>query len=426
MTDIHLLCAADLHLGRYVPAGHGQPPYPIQAWHRLVDHCLTSLQPIDALLLAGDIFDKDALYIEMYGLLRQGLCRLADRGIATIAVAGNHDAAVLADFQRTLGIENFHLLGADGQWERKAFNFHGRSLHIEGVSFTASTLYSNPLHSCSRQKPPPDEPLLGLLHADVDAPPGSCYGPVKSSDFATLPHSAWLLGHIHTPREISHTQPFVRYCGSLQGLDITETGAHGAWLLTIAPTGAMACTAIPLSPLRWEQLNIDLSDVEEANWQATVMRMVETALAEQLTDGAQVERLALRLNFYGRSPLFRILRRDMQRLANQEEASIRHGGRWIPYSIESIKNNTLPPRNLKQLTQGNDLIAVLARQLLHCQENGQLPPHLYTLVEEYLRCDPFLKQCSEAWPAEGEYCALYLSQGFALLDELLEQKQDNL
>ncbi len=54
MTEINIVCAADLHLGRQV--GHRnsmqQRSYVIQAWERLIDACLNEQPKVDALLLA--------------------------------------------------------------------------------------------------------------------------------------------------------------------------------------------------------------------------------------------------------------------------------------------------------------------------------------------------------------------------------------
>lgn len=425
-SRIHLLCAADLHLGRHVgdtSANQKKISYTTQAWERLLELCLTGSVPIDALLLAGDLIDKSGLLIEVYGLLKKGLLQLAEKGIAVVAIAGNHDALALEPLQRSLGLPNFHVLGAKGQWERRSFNFRGMPLHIDGLSFTGSAMKDNPFKHASWPLPSTDEPLLGLLHCDVDAY-NSCYAPVGSADFHQLPHQAWFLGHIHVPKEIVPQNPLVRYCGSLQGLDISEHGARGAWLVSISPTKEVSAKEVPLAPLRWEQFTLDISAITLSDWEGKLLNAIEEALKMRLEgQAAMVERIGIRLTLTGHSEIYRELRRNLMKFQQQEGAGLQLHGRWIPYFVESIKNNAAPARDLQRLACGSDFVAALARKLLALQQEEELPEALYNNLEQSLERDPFLKQCMPGWPAAAECRELYLTQGFELLDELLEQTE---
>lgn len=425
-SQIHLLCAADLHLGRHVgTSSNNQKPisYTAQAWERLIELCLKGPMPIDALLLAGDLIDKSGLLIEVYGLLKKGLQQLSEKGITVVAIAGNHDALALDALQRSLGLPNFHLLGANGQWERRSFNFRGIPLHIDGLSFTSTAMKNNPLNLKSWPLPPTEEPLLGLLHCDVDAY-NSYYAPVERADFHKLPHQAWLLGHIHVPKEIFPKNPLVRYCGSLQGLDISEHGARGAWLVSINSSKEVHVKPLPLAPLRWEQLKLDISAITMPDWEGKLLNAIEEALRQRLADQAtMIDRIGVRLTLIGHSEIYRELRRNLVKFQQQEDAGLHLHGRWIPYFVESIKNNASPVRDLQRLAGGSDFVAALARKLLALQQDEKSSEDLYRKLEQSLERDPFLKQCLPAWPSAEECRELYLNQGFELLDELLEQTE---
>jgi len=431
VTDINLICAADLHLGRQV--GHRnskqQRSYVIQAWERLIDTCLNECPKVDALLLAGDLIDKNGLFIEMHGIFRKGILKLQEQGISVIAIAGNHDAKVLDQFNRALGLSGFCLLGADGNWERKSFNFRERTLHVDGISFTDSFMRNNPIISRKWEPVPRGDVLIGLLHCDVDIME-SKYAPVGSSDFCGLPHNAWVLGHVHIPKEIQLERPMVRYCGSLQGLDIgnSECGPRGAWKLTIDSFGTVTSKFLPLAPLRWEQVNVDLSGISAQDWESQILKKIEERIVAQIEQFSNIEMVGVKLKFEGRTKIYRELRQHLSKIQDQEEAGFTLEGRWIPYFVESVKNNTRPEFDLRSLANGRTIVATLARKLLQVQENQPLSEIIFEHLKEKLGTDPFLKRCEQdnAWPEEAECLELYLSQGYELLDELLEQTQGDL
>ena len=73
-------------------------------------------------------------------------------------------------------------------------------------------------------------PSIGLLHCEVAS--ASSYFPVSMTNFQESKVHTWVLGHIHKPDILSEA-PFVFYPGTPQGLDPSEDGAHGLWLLDI-------------------------------------------------------------------------------------------------------------------------------------------------------------------------------------------------
>lgn len=415
MKSINLMCAADLHLGRQVGAGEISPV--VHAWERLIETCLQTEPKIDALLLAGDILDGSDLFVEMYGVLKKGITRLLDHQIPVIGIAGNHDAVILNQLNRNL--PGFSLLGANGKWERYSIHFSDRTLHIDGISFTEPFMLDNPILRYDLEKVRAHDLLIGLLHCDLyDG--ASKYAPVRPNDFERLPHAVWILGHIHIPRQVSD-KPLVSYCGSLQGLDVSENGPRGASLLTIDPYGSMSIRPIPLGPLRWERVVLDLTGFSIENWKSSLLEQIEKGLSDQMGNATHVEMIGVRLLLEGRTPAFPQISRAISEF--ELEGEIGMNSRWVPYFIESIENRTRPMYDLTHLSEGSDFVAILARTLLAFESNESLMDGALEFAEKKLEQASYFKHCAKAFPDKGEIRKLYLQQGYELLSELLTQTE---
>lgn len=415
---IKLIVAADLHLGRNVRHPlFAQQSCVVLAWQQLVEKCIRETPPPDALLLAGDIIDDETLFFENYPFLKEGIIRLVEHQIPVVAILGNHDGTLGPKLKRLLSLEGFTLLGLEKKWERiSLLSKTGSRFHIDGCSFNGPFMHENPLSSYSLSQIDPKEPLIGLLHCDLDAPSDTPYAPVKALDFNSLPHKCWVLGHIHTDKRIKEL-PYIFYCGSLQGLDVTEDGPHGSWSLLIHGDGSLTCERFSLAPLQWENVALDLSENTLEEWEVGLQQEFEKKLLDQIGASQKVDVFMVRLFLRGRTALFRPLQQHLSPII-QGTIHCANGGR-ISYFIESIKNETRPAIDLPRIAEGHDLPAILARILLTAENESVVP---YTSIKQLLQRHPFLKQSPEAWPNEEEVHALLLQQGYALLDELLAQK----
>jgi DNA repair exonuclease SbcCD nuclease subunit len=61
------------------------------AFVRIIDLCLS--EKVDALLLAGDLYDGDQTSMKTARFLADQLRRVSERGIRTFIIRGNHEAA---------------------------------------------------------------------------------------------------------------------------------------------------------------------------------------------------------------------------------------------------------------------------------------------------------------------------------------------
>lgn len=161
------------------------------AFIRIVD--LAIIENIDALVLAGDIFDDDQPDLKCRAFLVTQLARAAEANILTVLIRGNHDALLDHRAHGDLG-PMIHLLhkGAPsieigGVW------FHGLSFDSAHVSKSFLPDYPVPV---------PGRKNVGLMHTSLNGSPGhDPYAPCSEQDLMAHGYDLWCLGHIHAPFE---------------------------------------------------------------------------------------------------------------------------------------------------------------------------------------------------------------------------------
>lgn len=418
---IRLLCLADIHLGRSapsLPAEFDLTRYTSRAaWEELV-HYATS-HPIDAVLLAGDVVDQDDLFFETYNAFEKGVRKILNQGIPIIAVAGNHDSAIFRKLVQTLSSPHFYLLGKEGKWESVNLAFKGREISFAGWSFPEQHAAYNPLKKY-REDLPMNCPAatIGLLHCDCPGNQQSLYAPVKVEDFQSLPPQAWVLGHSHKPVIFSE-DPLVFYCGSLQGLDSSESGSHGAHLLNLFPSGQIKKETVPFSKIRWEKLEI--SDISLDSFEETLIRELLALHHSLIQDNSPLEIVGCRLTLSGRTKGFRAMPESIEKLYGRTLLSQPNlEGREIHYFIENVVNETKPDINLYELAEGKDPVAHLARRLIEIQE-GKTPlePARQSIEKMQIKFPHFAHQQL----SDEQLKELLFKSGFHALDLLLSQKE---
>ncbi|MCA1746048.1 MAG: hypothetical protein LC655_00005, partial [Bacteroidales bacterium] len=86
-----------------------------------------------------------------------------------------------------------------------------------------------------------------------------------------------ILGHVHKPT-IFNRDPLIFYPGSPHALSAKEKGPHGPVMLTISDTGEIGITPLPLSPVRYEAIRIDVTGAES---EAQLREGVTSAINEK-------------------------------------------------------------------------------------------------------------------------------------------------
>jgi predicted phosphodiesterase len=419
-----ILCTGDLHIGRrpsHIPQGSDPSAWSAgRFFEHLVDRAIR--EQVDAVAISGDLIDKSNRFFEASAPLENGLVRLAERGIETVAVAGNHDHDALPRFADAVRPDRFHLLGRGGVWESVTLERGGRPwARFDGWSFPAEHVRENPLLSYSPATA--SVPVIGLLHADFDTP-DSAYAPVRRADLDVAHVSCWLLGHIHRPGIVKETMPLAFYPGSPQGLDAGEPGPHGPWLLDL-DIHPLRPVPIALAPIRFDRLEFDVTDAaSETEFQARSMLAVRAHTESLAESGA--EHVVCRLRATGRSALRPQIARYAATLLAQE-SQIDTGGCTV--TLEEIDLAGIRPLfDLADLAPGSGPPAVLSRLLLSL-EAGERSPEIDALVKatrEKLRragSQPVFAALDDPIPDDAQIRDILLRQGYRALDALLAQKE---
>ena len=368
IVSVKILLTADIHIGltssRAARDRHGTAFRTSEAWLRIVQ--LAIEEDVSVVCLAGDIVDQNNKFFEAIGPLQQGIERLTDAGITTVAVSGNHDHDVLARLAAQFSSDHFRLLGKDGDWERTAIEQDGQVvLHIDGVCFPSQIVKTSPLDSYEVDTGE-SAPTLGLIHGDIHDT-NSRYRPLDLQQLQGIPVDGWLLGHIHAEELIERQgSPWVLYPGSPQALDPGETGSHGPWITIVEGASLTQPVQRPTSTASYDSVSVDLSTVEtEEDMHGTIVQQ----LREHATDiidrrGPDMQVLLLRVRLTGTTSVFEEIDDTADQL--MKELSLQIEG--VSVEVDSYINEAAPPIKLEEYVGMNSAPGALSRLLLELDE----------------------------------------------------------
>lgn len=288
---------------------------------RIVDLCIA--ESVDALLIAGDLYDGGQTSMNTALFLAGELRRLDEAGIRTFIIRGNHDAQSQVTRELTLP-PSVHVFSGRSRTVLAKNLENGRTVHIHGVSFADTHAPESLLPHF--HPPVADGINIGMLHTSLS---GSAahdpYAPCSVADLQRHGFDYWALGHIHQ-RQVHSEKPCIVMPGMPQGRDINEMGMKGVTIVTIDDHGQVVLEERPTSTAAFERLSVDVTGA--AHWR-DVLDSVSREIA-RLRKRLPADNLILRLTLTGRTPLAWRLRRDAD-LLETEMANIAAGlgGCWI-------------------------------------------------------------------------------------------------
>ena len=270
-----------------------------EAFTRLCD--LAIAREVDALVLAGDLFDGSSVRLATRMWLVNELARVCADGIHVVVASGNHDpGSRISELAIDWPSERFLL--ADGPDPVRVELAGGT---IVAVGHAHERLADN---LAVLLPPAPDSVAsVAVLHAQVIGSIGARdrYAPCTPEDLAERGYGYIALGHVHL-RQPAVADPPAWYAGCLQAHDIGEPGRKGAIVATIEADGRVELEFVPLAPVRFER--VELVDPECAP--SKLADLVRAELGE-----LGPEELIVRVVLRGRSALATALR-DPEQLAS--------------------------------------------------------------------------------------------------------------
>jgi DNA repair exonuclease SbcCD nuclease subunit len=301
-----------------------------QAFARIVDLCLD--ERVDALLLAGDLYDGDQTSMKTARFLSDQLRRLHEAGIPALIIRGNHDA--MSRITRELALPPSATVFGDVAEVVELHSRSGQTVAIHGLSFRSPQAPDSLLPRYGASVP--GMANIGLMHTSLGGAPGhDQYAPCSVAALQETGFAYWALGHIHARQAIEGATTIVMP-GMPQGRDVNEAGPKSATLAVIGPDGRTRIEARPTGVAQFERVELDVAGVED--WPALAAAIGAALRGARAT--AESEQLVVRLRLGGATPLHWLLRRDADRLRAEAEAQADAAGRtWI----EKVEVDCRPP-----------------------------------------------------------------------------------
>ena len=233
----------------------------------------------------------------------------------------------------------------------------------------------------------------------------------------------WLLGHIHKPDALTVPSPN-GYLGSLTALSRRESGAHGPWLMTVERGMLSEMEHLPLAPLRWESLDLDIEGITEPDDAKGVLtarlRKVDASFDNSVHGP---EAVGLDLRFTGRTHLGDAA---LNRFTDEDRGHVPAGTSDRHYFIHRMSVHTRPKIELAELAEQPDPLGLLAQRLLWLEkpEGHSDRDDLVNLARKRLAQEASKPVWSDLGKVIPDPVDWLTEAGYRALDQLLTQPKE--
>ncbi len=208
----------------------------------------------DAILISGDIYNSENHSLAAQMEFARELYRAAQAGVEVFIIHGNHDPdeAWRADVPLPPTV---HIFPSD-KVDMIPLTVQGETVaKIYGISYKTQHVTENLAEQF--HKDDKDMFSIGMLHTELGVA-GSPYAPCTIEDLRNTGMDYWALGHVHS-RKTPSMRPYVVYPGNTQGLDRSEMGERGCYLVDVGAYGTVTLKFIVTDVIRWLDMEIDIT-----------------------------------------------------------------------------------------------------------------------------------------------------------------------
>lgn len=226
---------------------------------------------VDALLIAGDVYDKGVASLDAIRLFEDFLKKSVAKGFKVFVISGNHDTAERLvfgrDFMESSGIYFSRVYdGAiepvvleDGYGPVNIYllpflkpamvRFYNEDKKIEGFNDAVETVINNlKVKADERNICVAHQNIVNAERCDSESIIFGGLDGVSSEIFDCFDYTA--LGHIHGPQTIGKKQR-VRYCGTPLKYSLSEVNhKKSVTIVEMKDKGTVEISTVPLEPLR--------------------------------------------------------------------------------------------------------------------------------------------------------------------------------
>ncbi len=418
MSLVRFVHAADLHLDspfQGIAASDSTVAARLRsatfdAYERIIDLCIE--EQVDALLVAGDIFDGKDRSLQAQLKFVAGLQRLDDAGVRSFICHGNHDP--LDGWDANLTFPPSALSFGPEVERAPVFPDNPDRVAVYGMSYPTSVVKENLIPRFGSKGA--ERFAIGLVHANVGTDTGhEAYAPCTLGDLEATGFDYWALGHVHTRQVLRGNGPAVVYPGNPQGRHPNEDGPRGVYLVEISDAGDVGLEFHPTDLVRWQGLELRIDDIDDT--QDLLDRLdQEIGAAREAADGRD---LVTKLTLSGRGPVHGDLVRPgfidgLQSDLNQSWSSRR------PFAYcERVTDSTFPAVDRNERKQAEDFIGDLLRLVDDYRNDPANLDDLRTALDPLFTNARASRYLRDAVPTDQELSALLSAAEGACLDLLL-------
>jgi len=418
MALLRFVHAADLHLDSpFVGIKAVAPEHVASALHdatfsaydNIIKLCID--ERVDALLVAGDVYDSSDRSLRAQLKFVAGLKQLHDAGIRSFVCHGNHDP--LDGWEARLDYPpSCTRFGAEFEAAPVFEDNPGRAV-VHGISYPKSDIRKNLLRGLQKVDSNPFS--IGLMHANVGGnTEHASYAPCSLDDLRSSAIDYWALGHVHTRQILSEQSPAVVYPGNSQGRHSNEGGARGVGLVEVDSAKNIELVFRPMDTVRWERSVLDISQISTSQ---DLLDRLHQSISDASGDAAG-RSVVLQVTLAGRGSLYRALRQP----GFIEDLVENLNGEWMRRSpfvwCERIEDETAAPFNRRERIEGSDFLAELLKTVDRARNDPELQERLRDGLSDLYQHRQYGRHLSDRDPGGDDFAALIDEAEAIVVDRL--------
>ena len=423
MPRLRFVHAADLHLDSPFVGIQAVAPDNVSsalrdatfsAYENIIDLCIH--EHVDALLVAGDVYDSADRSLRAQLKFVEGLRRLDDAGIRSFVCHGNHDP--LDGWEARLDYPTGSMRFLEEAQAVPIFEDDPHRAVVHGISYSKRDVYDNLAQRLGSGDP--EAFSIGLVHANAVSDTSHVnYAPCSLDDLERSGMDYWALGHVHARQVLSKRSPTVVYPGNPQGRHPNEPGARGVYLVEVDDDGDVSVEFRSMDCVRWERAAMDISQLDgEQGLIDGIHQRIDEALK-----GANGVSVVLRITLVGIGSLHGSLQQPdllehVTEVVNDEWAK-RGQFAWC----ERIVDETTAPFNRDDRIDGSDFMAEVLRTADRAKEDTDLLARLQDGLSDLYQHRLYRQYLSDHVPYGDDLSAM-IDEAEAILVNRLGEDED--
>ncbi|MZH40766.1 MAG: DNA repair exonuclease [Nitrospinae bacterium] len=359
MTSFRFIHCSDLHIDSPFKGLASQMPSiserlresTFQSFNNIVK--LAVDEKVDAVLIAGDIFDGADRSLQAQLKFRRGLLELSQKGIPSFIVHGNHDPS--NSWSHTMDWPENTNIFPGNKVERLPVIKEGKTLAwVYGISYPQKEVNENLAIKFKKEN---DQGFtIGLLHTNVGQHPGhDNYAPCNLQDLITSNFDYWALGHVHDFKILRENNPCVVYSGNTQARHLKEAGPKGCCLVTLHSNAPANIRFVPTDVVSYRSADVDVSSAASIT---EVLRAMQLKVEELAKESMTHEGLVTRMVLTGRTTIHNELQKPgtLKTLEEEINTFFEVHSPWI---LVDLSSQTAGTYDIESLKEGKDFVADL-------------------------------------------------------------------